>query len=142
VTDEQLLSDPLGYSALKEGAADYLASVVTGQPPVPARDQWAREREPWLWEQFQSDRARIIELSRGKTLETLPEEALNLFLRWSSNYGKAPEGWPHEAGYWVGRRIVEAYVKQALDKQAALNAVIALEDVEAIIVQSGYGEAF
>jgi hypothetical protein len=142
VTNDQLLADPLGYSALKEGAADYIAFVVTGEEPVPARDRWAREREAWLWKQFQSDRARMRELARGKTLDALPEEALNLGFRWISNYGKAPEGWPHEAGYWVGRRIVAAYVERAVDKQAALNAVLALEDAETIIVESKYGAAF
>ncbi len=141
VTDEQLLSDPLGYSVLKEGIADYFALVITGEVPVPARDKWSRKREAWLWQQFQSDRARLIELSRDKkTLDALAgdEEAQKLVFRWVSNYGKAPEGWPYEVGYWIGRRIVEAYIEQAPDKEAALDAVIELEDADAIIVQSEY----
>jgi hypothetical protein len=65
--------------------------------------------------------------------------ASSRFLRWFANYGSAPEGWPYEAGYWVGMRIAEAYVAHAHDKHAAIRDLIELRDPGAILKASGYG---
>lgn len=129
------LADPLLSQALREGVADYLASVVTGEVPDLDRDAWARQREGWLWQEFQRDR---LAMQADKAALTSPM-ASPRFRRWFANYGSAPAGWPYEAGYWVGMRIAEAYVAHAPDQRAAIRALIELRDPGAILRASGYG---
>ena len=130
----QAAADPLLNQALLEGVADYLASLVTGEVPDRQRDGWAREREPWLWQEFQRDR-----LAMQKDSASLANPmADSRFRRWFTNYGSAPAGWPHEAGYWIGMRIAEAYVAHSPDQRAAIGELLALRDPAAILKASGY----
>ena len=131
----QALADPLLSQALREGAADYLASLVTGEVPELKRDAWARQRESWLWHEFQQDRQAM----RADSDSLHSPMASPRFRRWFANYGSAPEGWPYEAGYWIGMRIAEAYVAQAHDKHAAIRELLELREPDAILKASGYG---
>ena len=131
----QALADPLLSQALLEGVADYLATLVTGEVPDPARDTWARQRESWLWQEFQRDR-QAMQVDSDSIRDPL---ASFRFRRGFANYGSAPEGWPYEAGYWVGMRIAEAYVAHAHDKRAAIRDLLELRDPAAILKVSGYG---
>lgn len=131
----QALADPLLSQSLREGVADYLASLVTGAVPNLDRDAWARQRESWLWQEFQRDRqAMLADSDSLRNPITSPR-----FKRWFANCGAAPEGWPCEAGYWVGMRIAEAYVAHAPDKHAAIDKLLELQDPVAILKSSGYG---
>jgi hypothetical protein len=130
------LADFLLGQALTEGVADYLATLVTGEIPRLDRDAWARPQEALLWQEFQRDRAAI----RGGSGDVNKLVASPHFRRWFANCGSAPEGWPCEAGYWIGMRIAEAYVAQAADKRAAIRELIALRDPAAILAASGYGK--
>lgn len=127
---KEAMRDLLLMAALREGVPDYLAMMVTGRVPGPERNAWAREREAWLWQQFEADRRKLTD----------PEDPASeaIFKRWFANYGAAPEGWPFEAGYWIGMRIAESYVERATDKRAAIDALIAMEDPRAILAASGY----
>jgi len=130
----QARADPLLNQALREGVADYLTSVVTGEIPDLERDAWARRREAWLWEEFMRDRQAMLADS-----EILSKPYANpRFKRWFANCGSAPEGWPCEAGYWIGMRIAEAYVERSSDKHAAIRKLIELEDPAAILTASAY----
>jgi hypothetical protein len=131
----QALADPLLSQALLEGVADYLATLVTGEVPDPSRDAWARQRESWLWQEFQRDR-QAMQVDSDSIRDPL---ASFRFRRWFANYGSAPEGWPFEAGYWVGMRIAETYVALAHDKRAAIRDLLELRDPGAILKASGYG---
>lgn len=131
----EALADPLLNQALIEGTADYLALLVTGAIPHLERDSWARQREAWLWQEFQRDRQAILadpESVRNPT-------ASPRFRRWFANCGSAPEGWPCEAGYWIGMRIAEGYVAHAADRRAAIRQLLALRDPAAILKASAYG---
>jgi hypothetical protein len=130
----QALTDPLLSQALREGVADYLASLVTGEVPDLHRDAWAHQRESWLWQEFQRDRQAML----ADSASVQNPMASSRFRRWFANYGSAPEGWPYEAGYWVGMRIAEAYVVRADDKRAAIRDLIELRDPGAILRTSGY----
>jgi hypothetical protein len=129
------LADFLLGQALTEGVADYLATLVTGTIPHLDRDAWARPREASLWQEFQRDRLAIK--GSGDSVDKLV--ASPHFQRWFANCGSAPDGWPCEAGYWVGMRIAEAYVARASDKRAAIRELIELRDPAAILKASGYG---
>ena len=61
------------------------------------------------------------------------------FKRWFANCGSAPEGWPCEAGYWVGMRIAEGYVANASNKRAAIRELLEPQDPAAILKASRYG---
>ncbi|WP_300530575.1 hypothetical protein [Maricaulis sp.] len=135
--------DPLLVASLWEGVPDYIASLVTGLPPSPERDSWAHEREAELWAEFQIDRAALIEAAaNGLDMRSPTPEAMAHVQRWLANYRSAPDGWPHEMGYWIGRRISEAYVAQAEDKHAAIRALLHLEDPVGILEASGYAARF
>jgi hypothetical protein len=129
------LADLLLSQALREGVADYLATLVTGTIPHLDRDAWARPQEARLWRAFQRDREAI----RGSGGGVDKLVASPHFRRWFANCGAAPEGWPCEAGYWVGMRIAEAYLARSADKRAAMRELIELRDPDAILRASGYG---
>lgn len=122
-----VLADPMLGNALLEGVADYLATLVTGEVPRPERDAWARQHEAWLWQEFLRDRRAV-----------LADKASPRFHRWFGNCPNAPEGWPCEAGYWIGMRIAEGYVMHAVDKRAAIRELLALRDPSALLAASGY----
>ncbi len=129
-------ADFLLLTALQEGVPDLLASLVTGEVPQPSRDRWAREREAWLWQEFQRDRAAVRSgIQPGGALTPAARQALH---RWFGNYRKAPEGWPYEAGYWVGMRIAAAYLDRSPNKAAAIETLIQARDPAAILSASGY----
>lgn len=131
----QALADPLLNQALREGVADYLAGLVTGGVPDAGRDAWARQREAWLWQEFERDRqAMLADAGSVERPRSNPR-----FRRWFANYGAPPAEWPVEAGYWVGMRIADAYVARAADKRAAIRELLALRDPQAILKASGYG---
>lgn len=131
----QALADPMLSLSLREGVADYLASLVTGAVPNRDRDAWARQRESSLWQEFQRDRLAML----GDSDSLRNPVASPRFKRWFVNCGGPPEGWPCEAGYWVGMRIAEAYVARAADKHAAIRELLELRDPAAILKGSGYG---
>lgn len=130
------MADPLLLFALMEGVPDLLATLVTGSVPTPTRDTWARPQEAALWAQFQADRATVRAGTQPDGRMTPDARAARD--RWFANYRKAPPGWPHEAGYWVGMRIAEAYLARAADKRAALDVLLKAEDPVAILAASGY----
>lgn len=131
------LRDLLLVYALVEGTPDYLAGLVTGVTPSPERELWGRPREKDLWQQFQRDQATLI----ARTTDDFSKqpELDKALRRWFNNYGNAPDGWPFEAGYWVGMQIAAAYVAQAKDKRTAINDLIEMKDPAAILRASRYG---
>lgn len=132
-------SDLLLTASLREGMADFVSLLVTGVQPSAERDTWAKAREAELWAEFLADRAFIRErIKIPADMNTDDPEVFARFRRWHGNYGAAPEGWPHEMGYWFGQQICQAYFDQAEDKRAAITDLMALENPERILELSGY----
>ncbi|KQX25446.1 MULTISPECIES: hypothetical protein [unclassified Sphingomonas] len=131
--------EPLLTGALEEGAADFVAAIVTGQVPDPERAAWAAPREAGLWSEFRKDMAKTRGIDLGAEPE--PKAAVAAYLRWLGNYGNAPPGWPYELGYWIGMRIWQSYYDAAPDKRAAIRAMLDFEDAEAVLERSGYPPA-
>jgi hypothetical protein len=131
-----VLQDLLLLMAVFEGTPDFLATLVTGTYPNADRDKWARAREAQVWADFQRDR--LIIRNGSKPDGSLTADANMALQRWFYNYGKAPQGWPFEAGYWVGSRIAQAYFDKASDKQKAIRDLIDAKDPSAILAASGY----
>jgi hypothetical protein len=134
--EPEMNADPLLLATLREGIADYLALTVTGKVPGEDRNVWAQPREAELWSQFNTDRE-IVKANRKGDWE-YSETGLKTIKHWVWNYQSAPEGWPHEVGYWVGMKICAAYVDKATDKRQAIRELIELKDPAAILKASGY----
>lgn len=124
--------DPLLSAILVEGAADFIARLVTGEEPDAARAAWALPRERELWARMKAD----IDLTRNVSNAKGPAEgspAAVAYTRWVGNYSSPPKGWPPELGYWMGMRIWERYYDKAPDKHAALRAMLAVRDPRKIL---------
>ncbi|MCR9193545.1 MAG: DUF2268 domain-containing protein [Hyphomonas sp.] len=130
--------DPLLVASIYEGMADYIAMTITGHAPDVARDEWARENSDMVWSQFAADRKVLQEsAARGETLATLSPVARDAFRRWHFNAGIAPSGWPDEAGYWIGRQIVTAYVERSANKDLAIRELLNLQNPIEVLQASG-----
>ena len=130
--------DPLLVASIYEGVADYIAMTVTGRVPDTERDRWARANSDMLWSQYAADREVLRKSAeRGETLATLSQEARGAFRRWHFNAGIAPSGWPDEAGHWIGRQIVTAYVERSANKGSAIRELLNLQDPIGVLKASG-----
>jgi hypothetical protein len=135
-SDTIIRTNPLLADAMAEGVADFLATLVTGEIPNPERAKWAEPRELELWNEFSRD-CDIVRLGTATDgTRTLAAEAA--YKRWIANYRQAPEGWPDEAGYWIGMRIAQTYFAKSLNKQLAIEHLISMRDPSSILSASGY----
>ncbi|WBO22875.1 hypothetical protein [Sphingomonas abietis] len=125
---------PLLAEALTEGSADFIAALVTGQTPEPARAAWAQPREAELWRMFRAD----ILVAGPDAAKRSPSAASAATHRWVENYGSAPPGWPYEVGYWIGMRVWQSYYDAAVDKHAAIRDMLTWDDPELVLKKSRY----
>ena len=136
--DMAKLGGVLAGSVLIEGAADFIATLVTGRQMDPARAAWATPREAELWRQLEIDmatarNAKWSDLKKGTPIATS-------FGRWVGNYGSAPAGWPSEAGYWMGQRIWQRWYDRQPDKRAALREMLSLPNAAAVLEEGRFVE--
>lgn len=129
--------DALLHNILAEGAADFIARLVTGEEPDPTRATWAETRESELWEQFQAD-IDLIDNSKNQDNYSASEKAA--FKRWIGNYSNPPDDWPGELGYWMGMRIWERYYAATPDKQVALQDMLSITNPRQILKTGSFVE--
>lgn len=108
-------------AALREGVAELVAELTTGEIANDHLKAWTRGRE-----------AEIERAFRGQLRSTDLRE-------WLYNGVGTPER-PGDLAYWVGYRIARAYYDRARDKRAALRRLLAASDPEAILRDSGWSE--
>ncbi len=132
------MGDSLLGDVLVEGAADFIATLVTGRQINPDRAAWAASREAELWRQFEADLATTRGVKWSKRKWGTPVAAS--FDRWIGNYGSAPQGWPVEAGYWMGQRIWQRWYDRQPDKRVALREMLTMTDPAAIVAVGGFRE--
>lgn len=130
------LGENLLGNVLIEGAADFIATLVTGRQIDPARATWAAPREAELWRQFKAD----LTITRGTewSKRRFGTPAATGFDRWIGNYGSAPQGWPSEMGYWIGQRIWQRWYDRQPDKRAAIREMLTLKNPTAILAGGGF----
>lgn len=119
--------DSLLRQVLVEGFADHVMARVLG-PAARAdalRHQHGLANEAALWREFKGD------VDAGKTDTD-----------WLYRQHPRQPGRPADMGYWIGKRICEAYLQQASDKQGALRTLLQLKDPQAILAASGYARRF
>ncbi len=105
--------------SLMEGAAEFIAELISGGVGNAGHAAWTQGREAGIEARFARD-------MHGTDLSP-----------WMYNYGASADG-AYDLGYWVGYRIVKAYYRQADDKHAALARILALDDPEALLRDSGW----
>lgn len=123
-------------SVLVEGAADFIATLVTGRQIDPARAVWGLADERVLWARFEADlattrMARWQDLKRGTP-------AAAAFYRWIGNDGSAPDGWKSEAGYWIGQRIWQRWYDKQPDKNVAIRRLLTVDRPTEILAEGRY----
>lgn len=112
--------------ALVEGLADHVMTEATGGNAVADRERhrYGLSNEASLWREFEAA------VAEGRGLGG-----------WLYGPSGVP-GRPPDMGYWIGRRICEAYVAGAPDPVAARRTLLELRDPVAILRASGYGARF
>lgn len=113
------LSPSLLYQAIREGTADFVADLISGNHINDVAHAYANPRERELWDEFQ-----------GVMME-------NDLSNWIANNGRSGDR-PADLGYWMGYKIVEWYYTNAEDKVQALSDIINMTDAEAFLEMSGY----
>lgn len=104
---------------LAEGAADFIASLASGEKPHGSYFEYGLQFEKVLWEEFR------------------PHINSRDFSSWLYQ-GNRANGRPADLGYFIGYRIAEAYYNQAADQQKAISDILHLKDSVAFLEQSGY----
>lgn len=126
----KLERDGLLSAVIMEGTADYIAALVTGSVPDPARAAWAQENQAMVLREFAIDLA----IWRDPTVQM--DRKMRAYARWIGNAGSPPEGWPSELGYWLGMQIAQGYVENAADPYQAIRELLEFDDPSAVLEQS------
>ena len=113
-------ADTLLRQILVEGFADFVMEQASAgrERADAARERHGLAHEAALWREIQPD---------------LPRE-----IGQSTWLYRPAAGRPADMGYWIGKRICEAYVARAADKPAAMRALLELRDPAQILRDSGY----
>lgn len=108
----------LGLS-IHEGAADFVAELLTGRHVNQHLHEWAMPREAELWAEF---REVMHEEDHGDGLYS----------------GEIDAGRPADLGYFIGYRIVQAYYENTENRKAAVHDILSMTDPEEFLRTSGY----
>jgi hypothetical protein len=104
---------------IREGAAEYLAHLVTGGITQDEAYTYTVENEKRLWQRFQKE---MLGSETGDWMWARP---------------KNPDQ-PMHIGYTLGFRIVQAYYENAKDKAQAVKEILSVTDYPAFLERSGY----
>ncbi len=121
-TYQPTVTDPiLLVECLREGAASFVAELITGRPPARALHEWCRPRAKELFREFARQ--------AGGTV----------YDAWLRNAGQpATSDRPADIGYWIGYEIIRDFYSRARDKRTALRDIIDLHDPRSLVRRSGY----
>jgi len=108
--------------AIREGCADFIGEILSGQTINESIRMYGDAHEPTLWNEFKSEMG-------GTDIS-----------RWLYNGGTITETSerPADLGYYIGARICESYFAKAADKHKAIEGILNIGDFEAFLQQSGY----
>jgi hypothetical protein len=121
---QQTHGDDLVTGVMNEGAADFIAELITGNQIDEAIKPYGDSHEEELWKKFQENQ---------KTNDLKP---------WLYNAGDKDRVGPPDLGYYMGYKICQSFYEISPDKAAALKTIIAMKDPKAIIEQSAYSQRF
>jgi uncharacterized protein YjaZ len=108
---------------IREGSADFVGELISGKNINEHLKVYADEREKDLWDEFQRD--------MGETNVS----------RWMYQGDNVVDR-PADFGYYVGYKITQSFYEHALDKRAAIAAILKIDDVEQFLADSRYSSKF
>jgi hypothetical protein len=103
---------------IREGAADFIAELVTGRPPSAPYMAYGYTNEVALWREL----SQVLDAANTQG--------------WL--YGGQPSGRPADLGYFFGYRIAEAFYNAAQDKRKAVGDIINVTDYHDFLSRSAY----
>ncbi len=109
--------------AIREGSAEFLTFLATGEYAKKEAYRYVLENEAALWHRFESE-----------MLGRMPGE-------WMFAAPSDPDQ-PADLGYIMGARIAEAFYDRAADKAQAVKEILSITDYEAFLARSGYAAKF
>jgi hypothetical protein len=108
-------------AALAEGSADFLGEMISGGVINWTQRAFGKEHERELWQEFRAA------MNGTDTSKWIYE-------------GDRAQGRPADMGYYIGFKICQEFYEKASDKAGAVQRILALEDAEAFLRESGYAE--
>ncbi|WP_057940583.1 gliding motility protein GldB-related protein [Algoriphagus resistens] len=110
--EQQKKGNSLLWKSIREGSAEFIAELLTGETDGDYREFEGIEK--MIWEQFLLQKDQPI---------------------WSS-WMKANKSRPALAGYWMGYMICKAYYLQVNDKTQAIHDILTIQDYEEFLRKS------
>lgn len=121
---QQTHTTDLITAVMNEGAADFIAELITGHHIDEDIKPYGDSHEEELWKRFQED---------AKTNNLKP---------WLYNGADQARTGPPDLGYYIGYKICQSLYEVSPDKAAALKTIVAMRNPKTIIEQSGYAQRF
>lgn len=114
------LKKKLLAQAIREGFCDFIENMVLKKISASEQDRhvYGLAHEKELWQEFK-------QVMDGK-----------VYPPWMLDQGT--DGRPADLGYWIGKRICEAYYAKADDKEAAIQELLMMKNPIKILEKSGY----
>ncbi|HEY1053759.1 MAG TPA: DUF2268 domain-containing putative Zn-dependent protease [Emticicia sp.] len=109
------------YSCLREGSANFIGELITGETNYSVVNEYGDTHENALWIEFKS---------------TLCAPNAQ---KWLYN-GDAAKDRPADLGYYIGYKIAKAYYTNATDKAQAIKDIIDMDDPLTFLQKSGYDQ--
>nr|WP_321235312.1 DUF2268 domain-containing putative Zn-dependent protease [uncultured Psychroserpens sp.] len=107
----------LGY-AIKEGMADFIGELISGETANRKIFDWAKGKEKRIWADFKKDMY------------------YDRYSNWIANYNTASENSYPDLGYWIGYEICKSYYENAKDKKQAIVDMLNIQDYKKFLVDS------
>ncbi|MBF2709452.1 gliding motility protein GldB-related protein [Flavobacterium soyangense] len=103
---------------VREGMADFIGELISGQNANPSLHEWAKGREKSIWAKFKNDMY------------------LDKYDNWIANSQQStPENFPDQ-GYWIGYQICKSYYENATDKKKAIDEMLNIKDYKIFLEKS------
>ncbi len=103
---------------IKEGMADFIGELISGNTANPALHEWAKGREKSIWNKFTIDMY------------------LDKYDNWLANAkNSTPDNLPDQ-GYWIGYQICKSYYENATDKKLAIKEMLNIKDYKVFLEKS------
>jgi hypothetical protein len=112
--------------SIAEGGADFISELIAGGQINELQHKYGEQHEGSLWNEFR-------EAMHGKDLSNWLYNGTTVAAK-----GDLVER-PADLGYFVGYKICQAYYEKSRDKKKAVKDIIAIQDFDQFLEESGYG---
>lgn len=110
--DRMKPGNTLLWKSIREGSAEFIAELISGETDADYQDFKGKELE--IWNDFKNDKNKSI---------------------WKS-WQQASEARPGNAGYWIGYIICKAYYEQIGNKERAVREILSIQDYSDFLKKS------